>query len=90
MVQAHLSSDKASNDQIAAGALVEMQAAIFNTFRSASRCCLAIAHAQAVACFAAAGILSTKLGQESGGGMKENDISDLTPREEVKLLHIME
>ena len=90
MEQAHLSSDKASNGQIAPGALVEMQAAFFGTFRSASRCWLAMAQAQAVAGFAIARILSTKSGQEAGNDMKENDISDLTPCEEVELLHIME
>ena len=90
MEQAHLSSAKAPNGQMAPGALIEMQAAFFSTFRSASRCWLAMAQAQAVAGFAVARILSTTSGQEPGSDMKESDISDLTPCEEVELLHIME
>ena len=93
MDQAHLSGSgkKASVGQMSPVALVEMEAAYFNTFRSATRCWLAIAQAQATAGFdIVARIASANSGHELHTEMNEDDVSNMTPDEEVKLLHIME
>ena len=91
MNQGHVSGDETRIAQWHLGALLEMQAAVFDTLRSANRCWLAIAQAQATAGLdVVARITSATSGQRLRSEMNEDDLASMDPSEEVKLLHILE